>query len=269
MEYKIALIPGDGIGKEVVPEGVRVLKALALKYNFEVMFTEFPFSCEFYLQHGKMMPADGLKQLEGFDAILLGAVGDVDVADHVSLWGLLIPIRREFQQYVNLRPVRLLPGISSPLANRTMQDIYFYIVRENNEGEYSQIGGRLYEGTDLEMVVQETVFTRRGVDRILRYAFELALSRPKKHLKNMHTSHQPMARLKDLPTDLPTAQPKNQPGTTPKPTAMSIVPAPPNILPSNHSSSRFSLYSSSPSNSTNVLIVTFLRLVSFKYSAFT
>jgi len=189
MEYKIALIPGDGIGREVVPEGVRVLKDLALKYGFGVSFTEFSYSCEFYLRHGKMMPEDGIQQLADFDAILLGAVGDPDVPDHISLWGLLIPIRRRFQQYVNLRPVRLLPGISSPLANRTMKDIDFYIVRENNEGEYSQIGGRLYQGSDHEMVVQETVFTRRGVDRVLRYAFELAQSRPKKHLTSATKSN--------------------------------------------------------------------------------
>lgn len=189
MEYKIALIPGDGIGREVVPEGVRVLKDLALKYGFGVSFTEFSYSCEFYLRHGKMMPEDGIQQLKDFDAILLGAVGDPDVPDHISLWGLLIPIRRRFQQYVNLRPVRLLPGISSPLANRTMKDIDFYIVRENNEGEYSQIGGRLYQGSDHEMVVQETVFTRRGVDRVLRYAFELAQSRPKKHLTSATKSN--------------------------------------------------------------------------------
>lgn len=189
MEYKIALIPGDGIGREVVPEGVRVLKDLALKYGFGVSLTEFSYSCEFYLRHGKMMPEDGIQQLADFDAILLGAVGDPDVPDHISLWGLLIPIRRRFQQYVNLRPVRLLPGISSPLANRTMKDIDFYIVRENNEGEYSQIGGRLYQGSDHEMVVQETVFTRRGVDRVLRYAFELAQSRPKKHLTSATKSN--------------------------------------------------------------------------------
>jgi len=189
MAYKIALIPGDGIGKEVVPEGVRVLNALALKYDFEVSFTEFPYSCEYYLEHGKMMPDDGIKQLESSHAILLGAVGDPQVPDHISLWGLLIPIRRGFQQYVNLRPVRLLPGISSPLANRVVKDIDFYIVRENNEGEYSQIGGRLYQGTDHEMVVQETVFTRLGVDRILRYAFKLAQSRPDKHLTSATKSN--------------------------------------------------------------------------------
>ena len=185
----IALIPGDGIGREVVPEGVRVLEALAARYGFEVKFEAFPYGCQYYLKHGVMMPADSLKQLSGFDAILLGAVGDREVPDHVSLWGLLIPIRRHFQQYVNLRPVRLLPGIRSPLAGRKAEDIDFYIVRENNEGEYSQIGGRLYEGTDQETVIQESVFTRRGVDRILRYAFELAQGREKKHLTSATKSN--------------------------------------------------------------------------------
>jgi len=185
----IALIPGDGIGREVVPEGVRVLEALAARYGFAVKFEAFPYGCQYYLKHGVMMPADGLKQLSGFDAILLGAVGDRKVPDHVSLWGLLIPIRRHFQQYVNLRPVRLLPGIRSPLAGRKAEDIDFYIVRENNEGEYSQIGGRLYPGTDEETVIQESVFTRRGVDRILRYAFELAQGRQKKHLTSATKSN--------------------------------------------------------------------------------
>jgi tartrate dehydrogenase/decarboxylase/D-malate dehydrogenase len=136
-----------------------------------------------------MMPADGLEQLRNFDAILLGAVGDRKVPDHVSLWGLLIPIRRHFQQYVNLRPVRLLPGIRSPLAGRKAEDIDFYIVRENNEGEYSQIGGRLYPGTDQEAVIQQSVFTRRGVDRILRYAFKLAQDRERKHLTSATKSN--------------------------------------------------------------------------------
>jgi len=185
----IALIPGDGIGREVVPEGVRVLEALAARYGFAVKFEGFPYGCQYYLKHGVMMPADGLKQLSGFDAILLGAVGDRKVPDHVSLWGLLIPIRRHFQQYVNLRPVRLLPGIRSPLAGRKAEDIDFYIVRENNEGEYSQIGGRLYPGTDQETVIQQSVFTRRGVDRILRYAFELAQGRQKKHLTSATKSN--------------------------------------------------------------------------------
>jgi len=185
----IALIPGDGIGREVVPEGVRVLEALAAPYGFTVNFEAFPYGCQYYLEHGVMMPADGLEQLSGFDAILLGAVGDRQVPDHVSLWGLLIPIRRHFQQYVNLRPVRLLPGIRSPLAGRNAEDIDFYIVRENNEGEYSQIGGRLYEGTEQETVIQQSVFTRRGVDRILRYAFKLAQSRDKKHLTSATKSN--------------------------------------------------------------------------------
>lgn len=189
MVYRIALIPGDGIGKEVVPEGVRALEALAAQYNFQVEFTEFPYSCDYYLKHGEMMPKDGIQILADFDAILLGAAGYPSVPDHVSLWGLLIPIRREMQQYVNLRPVRLLPGISSPLANRDSQDIDFYVVRENNEGEYSEIGGRLFAGTELELVVQESIFTRQGVDRIMRYAFELARTRPKKHVTSATKSN--------------------------------------------------------------------------------
>ena len=187
--YKIALIPGDGIGQEVVPEGVRALERLSGDHGFEMVFTEFPFSCNYYLEHGKMMPPEAIDELAGFDAILLGAVGDPRVPDHVSLWELLLPIRRQFQQYVNLRPVRLLPGIRSPLADRQAGEIDFLIVRENNEGEYSQIGGRLYEGTDREMVVQESVFTRTGVDRVLRYAFELAATRPRPHLTSATKSN--------------------------------------------------------------------------------
>ena len=182
MEYKIALIPGDGIGREVVPEGVRVLQALASRYRFNVSFTEFPYSCEYYLKHGEMMPPDGLEPLKRFDAILLGAVGDPAVPDHVSLWGLLMPIRRGFDQYVNMRPVRLLAGVRSPLAGRNPEDIDFVVVRENTEGEYSDIGGRLFSGTEREMAVQETVFTRKGVDRVMRFAFEVARSRPDRHI---------------------------------------------------------------------------------------
>jgi tartrate dehydrogenase/decarboxylase/D-malate dehydrogenase len=189
MTYKIALIPGDGIGLEVVPEAARVMDVLAGQHGFELAYTGFPYSCEYYLKTGTMMPSDGIEQLREFDAIFLGAVGDLRVADHVSLWGLLLPIRRQMQQYVNIRPVRLLPGIASPLADRTAEDIDFIVVRENNEGEYSEIGGRLYSGTDAEMVVQESVFTRRGVDRILRYAFELARSRPAKHLTSATKSN--------------------------------------------------------------------------------
>ena len=187
--YKIALIPGDGIGNEVVPEGVRVLEAAGRKFQIGFDWDEVPWSCAYFAKHGRMMPEDGLQQIRHHDAIFLGAVGFPGVPDHISLWGLLIPIRRRFQQYVNLRPVRLFPGIPSPLAGRQPGDIDFYVVRENNEGEYSQIGGRLYEDTDQEMVVQQTVFTRRGVDRILRYAFELARSRPKKHLTSATKSN--------------------------------------------------------------------------------
>ena len=189
MTYKIALIPGDGIGKEVVPQAVKILEALSTQYGFKMSFTDFPYSCEYYLKTGHMMPIDGIEKLGDFDAIFLGAVGDLQVPDHVSLWGLLIPIRRQMHQYVNLRPVKLLPGIRSPLADRKPADIDFVVVRENNEGEYSQIGGRVYEGTELEMVVQETVFTRMGVDRIMRYAFELAQNRPRKHLTSATKSN--------------------------------------------------------------------------------
>lgn len=187
--YRIACIPGDGIGKEVMPEGLRVLNAVAKRFHLDFSYDHFDWSCEYYQQHGRMMPEDGLQQIREHDAIFLGAVGFPGVADHVSLWGLLIPIRREFQQYVNLRPVRLMPGIASPLANREVGDIDYYVVRENNEGEYSAIGGRLYEGTEDEIVMQQSSFTRKGTDRILKYAFELAKSRPKKHLTSATKSN--------------------------------------------------------------------------------
>jgi tartrate dehydrogenase/decarboxylase/D-malate dehydrogenase len=177
--FSIAVIAGDGIGKEVVPEGIRVLEAAGRRFGFQFNWHEFDWSCETFLKTGKMMPPDGLQQLRPFDAIFLGAVGHPSVADHVSLWGLLIPIRRTFRQYVNLRPVRLFEGIETPLKNWKPGEIDFCIVRENNEGEYSDIGGRLYEETDEEMAVQQTVFTRRGVNRVMRYAFELAQKRNK------------------------------------------------------------------------------------------
>src|SRR5712672_2099875 len=186
--YKIAVIPGDGIGKEVVPEGLRVLEAAGRRFDLKFSFTHFDWSCETYVKTGKMMPADGLEQLRPFDAIFLGAVGHPGVPDHISLWGLLIPIRRSFRQYVNLRPVRLFEGIETPLKNWKAGEIDFTIVRENNEGEYSNIGGRLYEGTADEMAVQQTVFTRRGVNRVLRFAFELARKR-KKHLTSATKSN--------------------------------------------------------------------------------
>ena len=187
--YKIAVIAGDGIGKEVVPEGVRVLEQAGRRYGIHYQWKTFPWSCETYATTGRMMPEDGIEQLRECDAIFLGAVGFPGVPDHISLWGLLIPIRREMNQYVNLRPVRLLKGITSPLRNRGPRDIDFVVVRENNEGEYSQIGGRLFSGTDMEMVLQESVFTRRGVDRILRYAFELSSSREAKHVTSATKSN--------------------------------------------------------------------------------
>ncbi len=176
--YEIISIPGDGIGKEVVPESIRVLDTVADVCGFQLKYKHYNYSCEYYKVHGQMMPDDGLDRMRDCDSIFLGAVGYPGVPDHISLWGLLIPIRRSFQQYINLRPVRLLAGIDSPLKNPG--DIDFYIVRENNEGEYSSIGGRLHEGTEYEVVVQESVFTRRGVDRVMKFAFELAQNRNKK-----------------------------------------------------------------------------------------
>ena len=188
-KFGISVIPGDGIGNEVVPEGLRVLEAVGKKYGFDYGFEHYDWNCERYAKKGAMMPEDGLEQLAGCDSIFLGAVGFPGVPDHISLWGLLIPIRREFQQYVNLRPVRLLPGITPPVQGYETGDIDMYVVRENNEGEYSNIGGRMYEGTDLEMCMQENIFTRRGCDRIMRYAFDLAQSRPKKHLTSATKSN--------------------------------------------------------------------------------
>src|ERR1700757_817223 len=186
--FNIAVIAGDGIGKEVVPEGIRVLEAAGKRFGFGFNWRAFDWSCETYTHTGKMMPDDGLEQLRPFDAIFLGAVGYPNVPDHVSLWGLLIPIRRTFRQYVNLRPVRLFEGIETPLKNWKPGEIDFTIVRENNEGEYSNIGGRIYQGTDEEMAVQQAVFTRRGVNRVLRFAFELARTR-KKHLTSATKSN--------------------------------------------------------------------------------
>ena len=175
--YKIALIPGDGIGKEVLPEAVTVLEKVGGKFGISFAWQEFDWSCETYAKTGAMMPEDGIEQLSPFDALFLGAVGYPGVADHISLWGLLIPIRRAFRQYVNLRPIKLMKGVTTPLAGRGPGDIDFTIVRENNEGEYSEMGGRIYAGTDREMVIQESVFTRQGVDKVMRFAFEQAVKR--------------------------------------------------------------------------------------------
>lgn len=189
--HRIAVIAGDGIGREVMPEGLRAVEAAAAKFGIPLEFTAFDWAhCDYYLQHGKMMPDDWFAQLKGFDAIYFGAVGWPDtVPDHVSLWGSLLKFRREFDQYVNLRPVRLMPGVPCPLAGKQVGDIDFYVVRENTEGEYSSIGGRMYEGTERETVLQESVFTRKGVDRILKYAFELAQKRPKQHLTSATKSN--------------------------------------------------------------------------------
>jgi tartrate dehydrogenase/decarboxylase/D-malate dehydrogenase len=175
--HRIAVIPGDGIGNEVVPAGQIVLDAAARRHGFTLDWTPFGWSCERYARVGSMMPGDGLDQLRPFDAIFLGAVGYPGVPDHVSLWGLLLPIRRGFEQYVNLRPVRLLRGIESPLRGREAGSIDFLVVRENTEGEYSDVGAIVNEGTDDEAATQTAVFTRRGCDRIMRYAFELARRR--------------------------------------------------------------------------------------------
>jgi tartrate dehydrogenase/decarboxylase/D-malate dehydrogenase len=186
---KIASIPGDGIGKEVMPEGHRALEKAASRFGFDLQFTNIDWaSCDYYQQHGDMMPADWKAQLEVQDAIFFGAVGwPATVPDHVSLWDSLLKFRREFDQYINLRPARLFDGVPCPLVDaqgkpRKAGDIDFYIVRENTEGEYTNLGGVMYAGTEREIVVQETVMSRFGTDRVLRYAYELAQSRPRKHL---------------------------------------------------------------------------------------
>jgi tartrate dehydrogenase/decarboxylase/D-malate dehydrogenase len=187
--YRIAVIAGDGIGKEVMPEGIRTLDAVADRFGFTLDYTHYDWSCETYKATGRMMPEDGLDRLRDHDAIFLGAVGYPGVPDHISLWGLLIPIRQRFDQYVNLRPVRLLPRIVSPLRDKQQGDIDFWVVRENSEGEYSQIGGRLRAGTEDEVVVQQAIFTRKGTDRILRYAFDLAEKLGRRHVTSATKSN--------------------------------------------------------------------------------
>ncbi|MGB7181778.1 MAG: tartrate dehydrogenase [Burkholderiaceae bacterium] len=181
-KHRIAVIPGDGIGNEVMPEGLRAVEKAADQFGIDLVFDHFDFACcDYYEKHGAMLPADWKDQIGGHDAIFYGAVGMPDrVPDHISLWGSLLQFRREFDQYINLRPVRLMPGVPCPLVNRKPGDIDFYVVRENTEGEYSSVGGRIFPGTDREVVMQESIFTRHGVDRVLRYAFELARKRGKK-----------------------------------------------------------------------------------------
>ena len=188
--HRIAVIPGDGIGKETVPEGLRVLEAASRRFGIEFDWDELPWSCDYYARHSRMMPEDWFERIRSHDAIFFGAVGwPATVPDHVSLWGSLIQWRRGFDQYVNLRPCRLMPGVPSPLANRMPGDIDFVVVRENTEGEYSSVGGRMFEGTEREVVFQESVFTRKGVDRILRFAFELAQTRAAKHVTSATKSN--------------------------------------------------------------------------------
>ena len=188
-KHKIAVIMGDGIGKEVVPEGRRVLDAAGKRFGFQLAWTSFPWSCEYFHSKGEMMPKNGLEILKEYEAIFLGAVGYPGVPDHVSLWGLLVPMRRGFQQYVNFRPVKSMRGIASPLRNIEGGKIDFCVVRENTEGEYSNIGGRMFEGTEQEFVVQEAVFTRKGVERIMRYSFALARKREKKKVTSATKSN--------------------------------------------------------------------------------
>jgi tartrate dehydrogenase/decarboxylase/D-malate dehydrogenase len=207
---KVAVIPGDGIGKEVMPEGIRALEAAGSKHGIDFNWTEFDWSCETYHKTGRMMPEDGIEQLSQFDAIYLGAVGFPGVPDHESLWGLLIPIRRKFDQHINLRPVRLFDGVPCPLVGRKPGDIDFYVVRENVEGEYSAVGGIENEGTPDEKVRQVSTFTRYNVDRVLKYAFETAQSRDAKHLTSatksngiIHTMPYWDARVAEMAKDYP------------------------------------------------------------------
>ena len=190
-KYKIATIAGDGIGKEVVPEGLKILKEVSKQHQFKIQFDEFDFSsCDYFQKYGKMLPDDWKEQIGKHDAIFFGAVGMPDkVPDHISLWGSIITFRREFDQYVNLRPVKLMPGVPCPLVGKKPGDIDFLVVRENTEGEYSSVGGRMFKNTEREIVIQETIMTRTGVDRIQKFAFELAKNRKRKKVTNATKSN--------------------------------------------------------------------------------
>ena len=176
--YTVAVIPGDGVGQEVLPVGVRILeRAARASGSFELEWQEFPWGCAFWQETGRMMPEDGLSLLRGFDAIYLGAVGSPEIPDHVSLWGLLLPIRQGFNQYVNVRPIKLFPGVTSPLRDKGPEEIDMVCVRENSEGEYCGVGGRVHVGFDHEVAIQADVFTREGVSQVADYAFDLARKR--------------------------------------------------------------------------------------------
>jgi tartrate dehydrogenase/decarboxylase/D-malate dehydrogenase len=187
--YRIAVIAGDGIGREVIPAGIAAIHAAIRGTDCAVSFEELPWGCDYYLQHGRMMAENGMKILAGFDAIYLGAIGASTVPDHIAVWELILPIRQYFDQYVNLRPMRLLPGLTSPLANRDAAAIDMVCVRENSEGEYAGVGGRVHVGTKHEVAEQTGVFTRHGIERILRYGFEVAASRPRKKLASATKSN--------------------------------------------------------------------------------
>lgn len=187
--YKIGVIAGDGIGKEVVPAGLAAIDAATRGAGVTLQFTELGWGCDYYLKHGRMMDVDGFEQAARFDAIYLGAIGSPLVPDHIAVWELLLPLRQRFQQYVNLRPMRLLPGLVSPLAHRTPDDIDMVCVRENSEGEYSGLGGRIHVGTPYEAAEQTGLFTRHGIERILRYGFEVASKRPRKMLASATKSN--------------------------------------------------------------------------------
>jgi tartrate dehydrogenase/decarboxylase/D-malate dehydrogenase len=186
---KIAMIAGDGIGREVIPAGIAALEAAARGSGVSLAFTELPWGCDYYRRHGRMMDEDGFERLTAFGAIYLGAIGDPAVPDHIAVWDLLLPLRQRFQQYVNLRPMRLLPGLTSPLANRSAADIDMVCVRENSEGEYAGLGGRIHRGTPQEVAEQTGLFTRHGIDRIVRYGFEIAMKRPRKLLASATKSN--------------------------------------------------------------------------------
>jgi tartrate dehydrogenase/decarboxylase/D-malate dehydrogenase len=186
---RIAVIAGDGIGQEVIPAGIAALEAATRGTESRLEFTDFSWGCDFYRRHGRMMDDDAIEQLARFDAIYLGAIGSPEVPDHISLWDLILPIRQRFDQYINLRPMRLLPGLTSPLANRTPKDIDMVCVRENTEGEYAGVGNRRHRGAPDEVAEQTGVFTRRGIERVVRYAFDLAQSRPKRRLASATKSN--------------------------------------------------------------------------------
>ena len=187
--YKVAVIAGDGIGQEVIPAGKAALAAATRASSVMLEFTDLPWGCDYYVRQGRMMDADGFERLARFDAIYLGAIGSPAVPDHIAVWDLLLPLRQRFQQYVNLRPMRLLPGLTSPLANRSASDIDMVCVRENSEGEYAGVGGRIHVGTPHEVAEQTGLFTRKGIERLLRYGFEMAMRRPRKLLASATKSN--------------------------------------------------------------------------------